>query len=60
MTNHMIKAEDIASGTRFDTADDESHICSRVRMIDHERLRIDTREGRVIICKRGDAFHLTP
>jgi hypothetical protein len=56
MTNNMIKAEDLTAGDRFETADGEPHTTSRVRLIDHLRCRIDTKEGKVIIARRDAAF----
>lgn len=56
MTN-MIKAEDLDHMDRIETADGEPHTVNHTRRIDHERVRIMTLEGRVIIANLTDCFH---
>lgn len=57
MTN-MIKAEDLQHMDRIETADGMPHTVNHTHRIDHERLRISTLEGRVIIARLTDCFHI--
>lgn len=55
MTNH-IQAEDLEAGDRFIDPEGNTKTVSRRRMIDHERVRLETREGDVAIISRYDTF----
>jgi hypothetical protein len=59
MTNNMIQAQNLEHMDRIETADGVAHTVNNTRMLDHDRYRITTLEGRVILANATDCFHMT-